>query len=196
MVGLGGELGQELHDGVGVQQLGQRVGRAAVALEVEPAELAVAGRNQDGATVGHLVGEQRQRVGGGDPGPVAVVHGARNPDEGDPLDPGFAQVTHALPERILVEEGRDLGAQAADAGQFGLDDVPEVQDVQLRLHLDGTAVVLLDHAGHHHVPDPALQPGGRGRLAHLVRLLDGTIAAELGVGRHEFERNGVEGHRK
>ena len=187
-------VGQEPDDGVGVQQLGHAVGGAAIALEIEPALLAVARRDQDRTPVRHHLVEDRQRIGGRDTGSLTVVHGARHADERDALDTGIAQVGEPLPQRRLVEECGHLGAQAVDAGQFGLDHRPEVQDIHLGLHLDGAITVLLDHPGHHDVPDAALQPGCRGAFEHLVRLFERLLAAQLQVRRDKFERDGVQCH--
>ena len=153
-----GELGQETHDRVGIQQLGHAVGRALVALEIEPALFALAGGDQDHAAVGQQLAIDRQRVGGRDAGALAVVHRARDADEDDTLDPGVGQVGEPPAQGRLVHECGDLGAQAVHARQLGLDDRPEVQHVQLRLHRTGTVVVLGDHAGDHHVANAAVEP--------------------------------------
>ena len=90
-----GESGQEIDDGVGVQQLRHAVGRALIAFEVEAAVLAFAGGNQDRAAVRDHVVEDRQRVGGRDTGAFTVIHGAWHADESDALDSGIAQLRSA-----------------------------------------------------------------------------------------------------
>ena len=91
MIGVLREVAQEADDRVGVQQLRHAVVGALIALEIEPALLTFSGGDQDhAAVVDHLVVD-RQRVGGGDTGTFAVVHGAGYADEHDALEPGVTQ---------------------------------------------------------------------------------------------------------
>ena len=97
MIGVLGELGEETHDRVGVQQLRHAEVRALIALEVEPALFTFAGGDQDHAAVGDLPVVDRQGIGGRDTGTFTVVHGAGHPDEHDSLEPGVTQVVSRSP---------------------------------------------------------------------------------------------------
>ncbi len=194
VIGVLGELGQEAHDRVGIQQLRHAVRRALVAFEVEPALFAVAGGDHDHPAVGQQVAIDRQGVGRCDAGAFAVVHRARYADEDHALHPGGAQVGEPLAQRRLVHERGHLRAQAVEPGQFRFDDRPEVQHVQFRLHGDGPIVFLGDHSGNHHVPDPALE-AEFGRVPHhFSRVFECPLLTVFDVGRHQLERDGVEGH--
>ena len=195
MIGVLGELGQKTHDRVGIQQLGHAVGRALVALEIEPALFALAGGDQDHAAVGHQLAVDRQGVGRRDAGTLAVVHRARHADEDHALHSGVAQLGEPPAQRRLVHEGGDLRAQAVEPGQLRFDDRPEVQHVQLGLHRDGPVVVLGDHPGNHHVPDPAVEARFSRVPHHLARIFECPLATVVDVGWHQLERDGVEvGH--
>ncbi len=195
MIGVLGELGQKVHDRIGIQQLGHAVGRALVALEIEPALFAVPGGDQDHAAVRYQLAVDRQGVGRRDAGALTVVHGARHADENHALHPGVAQLGEPPAQRRLVHERGDLGAQAVEPGQLRFDDRPEVQHVELRLHRDGPVVVLGDHPRDHHVPNPAVEAIFARVLHHLARIFECPLAAVLDVGWHQLERDGVEvGH--
>ena len=191
VVGTPRELGEEPHNCVGVQQLGHAERRTLIALEIEPTVFTVPGRDQDHAPVVHQLVINRQRVGRCDAGALTVVHGARYADENDPLETGSAQVGQPVTQGLLIHEGGDLGAQSLHPGQLRFDQRPELQHVQLRLHLDGPVVVLRDHPGNHQVPDPALDAGLSGELQYLARVLRRLLRTALHVRRHELERDGV-----
>ena len=188
------ELGEKIHDRVGVQQLRHAVIGALVALEVEAAVLTLAGGNQDDTAVGHQLAVDGQGVGRRHTGALAVVHGARDADEHHAIHTGGAQLGQPLPQGGLVREGGDLRAQAVDARQLRLDGRPEVEHVELRLHRDRSVVVLCDHARDHHVPETAVQAGFGGELDHLPCVLEGTLATVVAVRWHQLERDGVEAH--
>ena len=195
VVGLLGEVGQKAHDRIGVQQLRLGERRTLIALEIQPTHFTLPGGDQDHAAVGHQLLINRQGVGRRDTGTLAVSHGSRHPDEHDALDPGADQSTEPLTQRRFIHESGDLAAQSAHPGQLRLDDRPEIQHVQLRLHLDRPVILFRDQPRHHHVPDPAFDPGFRRQLQHFVGLFDRLLRTAIDIRRHQLKRDGVEGQR-
>ena len=170
------------------------VGSALSAFEAEPIDLAGAGRNQDGTAVGHQIAIDRQRIGGCDAGAFPVSHGPWYADEGDALHARGDEIGQPPAKFRLIGESGDLRAQSFDAGEFRGDELPVIQDVEFGLHLHRTVIVLIDHAGNHHVADLAgdTRLGGDPRdLACLVELL---WQAAVGVGRDHFDRDRGERH--
>ena len=191
MIGVLGEVREKTDDCIGVQQLGHAVGRALIALEIEPALLAIARRDQDHAAIGQQLTINRQGVGRRDAGALAVIHGARDTDEDDALHSGSGQIREPLAQSRFVHERGDLRAQAFNPRQLGLDDRPELQHVELRLHRDGTVVVLGDHPRDHYVPNLAIQTRLRRVLDHLARILQCPLPAVVHIRWHQLERDGV-----
>jgi len=168
---------------------------ALLALEIQPARLAFASGNEDHAAIVNQPLVNRQRVGRRDAGALAVGHRARYTDEHDAIDPGADQSTEPLTQRRLVHESRDLTAQSAHSWQLGLDRRPEVQHVELGLHLDRPVVVFFDQPGHHHVPDPAVDPGFRRQLHHFAGVFESFLGTAFEVRRHQLKRDGVQSQR-
>ena len=194
MVGFVGEIGEEPDDRVGVQQLRQAEIGALVALEVEPALFTLAGGDQDHAAVVHRLVVDRQRVGRRDTGALAVAHGARHADKDDALEPGVAEGVQPPAEGSLVHKGGDLRAQPAQPRQLRLDERPVIEHIELGQHRDGPIVVLGDHPRDHHVLDSAVETRFRGNPRHFARLFHRILGPALHIGRHQLERNSVEGH--